>query len=383
MQDGTPRVLLADATGLRLLDAKNGQTLHTHPSPHFLRLSEAGDGRRVIVADGDVFRVFDGGLELKAHGDHDHAYTYHPGLVEATYPAKHAGHAVPHSGTTVLFGDGDGSIQMVATDRLADPDAKVVRTQTDAPHHGVAVWLGAQGLLTTQGTDDERRTIQLKQGDRVTASTDNCVGVHGEAVAKPSNGSPVVFFGCEDGPVIYRDKAFHKVAVDEPYARTGNAAGSPHSPIVLTDYKTDKDAEPVERPTRVALVDTRKDSLRLVDLGSSYWFRSLGRGPRGEGLVLTYDGKLTVVDQDSASVVARIPAIGAWQEKEKWQEPGPILKVAGDRAYVADAQKKELVVVDLEKRAVVARHALESPAVEMAVVTGGPEGAADHAGHQH
>ncbi len=379
----TPRVLVADAGGLRLLDATSGKTLHTHPSSDFLRLSDAGDGRHVVVADGDTFRVYDGGLELKAHGDHDHAYTYNPGLTGTAYAAAHAGHVVPHSGTTALFGDGDGSIQLVPTDQIARPDAQVVRTKADAPHHGVAAWLGAAGLLTTQGTEKARKTVQLKKGDAVVASTDDCAGVHGEAVAQPIKGGPVVFFGCEDGPVVYRDKAFHKIAVKEPYARTGNAAGTPSSPIVLTDYKVDKDAKPVERPTRVALVDTQKDSLRTVDLGSSYWFRSLGRGPHGEGLVLTYDGNLTVVDEHTGAISARIPVIAPWQEKEKWQEPGPILKVAGDRAYVTDAQKNELAVVDLEKRTVVARHALSSPAVELAVVTGAAEGASEHAGHHH
>lgn len=378
----TPRVLLADASGLRLLDAESGDTVHTHASTDFLRLSDAGDGRHVVVADGDVFRVYDAGIELKAHGDHDHAYTYNPGLTEVTYAAKKAGHVVPHSGQTALFGDGDGSIQLVATDEIAKPGANVERRTADAPHHGVAVWLGGQGLLTTQGAADARKTIELKAGDRVAAKTDDCAGVHGEATAKPANGAPVVFFGCEDGPVVFRDMAFHKIAVKEAYARTGNAAGSPTSPVVLTDYKTDKEAKP-ERPTRVALVDTHKDSLRTVELGSSYWFRSLGRGPHGEGLVLTYDGNLTVLDQDKATVAARIPAIGEWQEKDKWQEPGPILKVAGDRAYVTDAQHKQLVVVDLEKREVVARHTLDSPAVEMAVVTGAAEGADDHAGHSH
>lgn len=71
---------------------------------------------------------------------------------------------------------------------------------------------------------------------------------------------------------VDRDGAFHKVKAPDTYARTGNAAGSPTSPVVLTDDKVDNDAEQ-ERTTRVALVDTRTDSLKLVDVGASYWFR--------------------------------------------------------------------------------------------------------------
>lgn len=377
----SPRVLLADADGLHLRDADTGKVLAQHKASSFLRLSDAGDGRHVMVTDGDTFRVFDTGIELKAHGDHDHAYTYKPGLTQATYKAPHAGHAVPHGGTMVLFGDGDGSIQMVDMADLAKPGAEVTRTTTDAPHHGVAVWLGGHGLLTTQGTEKSRNTVQVKQGDKVVAQTTDCPGVHGEATAAESAG-PVVVVGCENGPVIYRSGAFHKVKANDAYARTGNAAGSPKSPFVLMDYKVDKDAEH-ERPTRVAIVDTRKDSMKLVELGSSYWFRSLARGPQGEALVLTYDGSIAVIDPAAAKVTKRIKAIAPWTEKEDWKQPGPVLKVAGERAYVTDAAKNELVVVDLKSSTEVKRHSLPKPAVEMAVVSGASEHDHSHEGHNH
>ena len=192
----------------------------------------------------------------------------------------------------------------------------------------------------------------------------------------------MVLVGCENGPVIYRAGNFHKVKAPDAYARTGNASGSPKSPFVLTDYKTDKNAEH-ERPTRVAVVDTRNASIRLVELGSSYWFRSLARGPVGEALVLTYDGSIAVIDPASAKVTARIPAIAKWSEKNDWKQPGPVLKVAGDRAYVTDAVNKQLVVIDLKSRKVLKRHSLDSPAVEMVPVTGAGEADQLHDGHHH
>lgn len=53
--------------------------------------------------------------------------------------------------------------------------------------------------------------------------------------------------------------------------------------------------------------------------------------------------------------------------------------MAGERAYITDAEKRELVVVDLESHEVVGRHALEVAPVEMAIATGLPP----HAGHDH
>ena len=110
-----------------------------------------------------------------------------------------------------------------------------------------------------------------------------------------------------------------------------------------------------------------------VDLGSSYWFRSLGRAEDGSAVVLTYDGEVTVIDEETGEVTAEYPVIEPWKEKDEWQEPGPILKVAGNTAYVTDAEAQKLVAVDLETGETVLEKDLEFAPVEMAVVTGEPE----------
>lgn len=373
-----PRAVLAHAEGLTTVDLSTGEAVGHTAHEGFLRLNDAGDGRHVMVTDGDAFRVYDAGLIAEGHDDHFHYFASEPKLTDVSYDAPKAGHVVVHGDKTVLFGDGDGSIQIVKTKAIADPDAAVRKLATDDPHHGVALELADGTLFTTQGTADARSVLQVKRGDTVAAETDDCPGSHGEAVAEPTAKGDVVVVGCTDGPVVYRDGAFYKVPVEDAYSRSGNLAGSEHSPIVLGDYKVDKDAE-LERPTRVALIDTRAASLRTLDLGSSYWFRSLARGPHGEGLVLTYDGALQVIDVAAGDVTATIPAIQTWEEKPEWQQPGPILKVAGERAYITDAEKRELVVVDLESHEVVGRHALEVAPVEMAIATGLPP----HAGHDH
>ncbi|GAB48040.1 hypothetical protein [Mobilicoccus pelagius] len=244
---------------------------------------------------------------------------------------------------------------------------------------------GPGSLFTTQGTEESRSVVQVRRGSKVLAQTSNCPGSHGEATAAPTARGDVVVMGCENGPVVFRDGTFHKVPVKGSYARTGNLAGHDRSPIVLGDHKVDKDAEPVERPTRVSLVDTRTATAKLVDLGSAYWFRSLARGPRGEGLVLTYDGRLRVIDVEKGEVTASIPVISPWKEKDDWQEPGPAVKVAGDRAYVTDAEKRSVTVVDVPSRTVVARYGLPATPVEIAVTTGRPQESAaakpEGAGH--
>lgn len=389
VQSLTPRAVVSYDGGLLTVDTESGEVVADVPEDGFLRLNDAGDGRHVMVSDGDRFTVFDTGLDAKAHGDHYHYYESAPALTQRSFEAPHAGHVVVHGGKTTLFGDGDGSIQTFTSEALKEKGPlEVEKKKAAAPHHGVALELADGTLFTTKGTEDERHTVQVLAKDgSVAAETTDCPGVHGEAVAAAGATTDTVVVGCENGPVVYRDGAFHKVAVKDAYARSGNLAGSEKSPVVLGDYKTDKDAEH-ERPTRVALFDTRDESHKLVDLGSSYWFRSLARGPQGEGLVLTYDGKLNVIDQNTGAVTRKIDVIQPWQEKEDWQQPGPAVKVAGGKAYVTGAENKKLHVVDLAAGTVSKTVDLPQTPVELAVTTGKPEAPApaDRAGkgsHQH
>lgn len=324
------------------------------------------------------------GISSQTHGDHRHNYTYEPGLAQRTFAAPHAGHVVPHAGQVSLFSDGAGTIQTLAVDQVASRTVEPEIMKTTQPHHGVAIALADGTMVHTDGTKDARRSIVATKDGKTVARTDDCEGVHGEAAPHSERGD-VAVFGCETGPVVYRDGAFHRVTVSG-YVRNGNLAASPHSPIVLGDHKTkkidDENAEP-ERPTTVALIDSRSDTLRTVELGSSYWFRSLARGPKGEGLVLTYDGKVAVIDVDSGTVRKRIDAIRPWREKKDWQEAGPAIKVAGGKAYVTDPENKQLVVIDLDRGRVTKRISLQHAPVEMAVVDGIPEAPARHEDHAH
>lgn len=368
----TPRAVVSYAGGLLTVDTESGEVIDDTKREGFLRLNNAGDGRHVMVSDSDVFRVHDTGLDAQEHGDHYHYRESAPELTDVTFDAPHAGHVVVHNGRTTLFGDRDGSIKTFDSEALKDGMPETRETSAENPHHGVALELADGTLFTTQGTEEERNTVQvLNEDGSVKAETTDCPGVHGEAAAAPGKSTDTVVVGCENGPVIYRDGVFHKVAVADAYARSGNLAGSEESPIVLGDYKVDEDAEQ-ERPTRVALFDTRDDSHQLVDLDSSYWFRSLARGPEGEALVLTYDGKLTVIDEETGAVTQKIDVIEPWEEKEEWQEAGPAITVAGSTAYVTDAENKKLHVVDLSEGEVTTSIDLPETPVEMAVVTGKP-----------
>ena len=189
--------------------------------------------------------------------------------------------------------------------------------------------------------------------------------MHGEATAEDET----VVIGCTDGALVYRDGTISKVDSPDDYGRIGNQAGTDTSPVVLGDYKVDEDAA-LERPTRVSLIDTEKAKLTLVDLPSSYTFRSLGRGPKGEALVLGTDGKLHVIDPTSGRITTSLALMAAWTEPDEWQSPRPTLTVSGDIAYVSDPATKSIMSVDLTKGAVITKATLSAAPNELAVATG-------------
>ena len=392
----SPRIVLAHEGGVVTLDSADGSVLNETPVEGYVRLNPAGDGRHVAVSASDAVTMYDTGLLVQGHGDHFHYYVQDPALTDLSVEAPHPGHVVPHGDRTAIFADGTGAITLIDPASLGDGQLEVLeQTATEAPHHGVAVPLADGGLLTTQGTEDARSTVQVLDADgELVAETDDCPGVHGEAAAQPTESGDVISLGCENGSVIYRDGEFHKVAIEGDYQRSGNQKGHPDSPIVLADHKVE--AEPaggIERPTEIALIDTRDATMQIVDLGSPYWFRSLDRGPDGEALVLTYDGELNILDPETGEMLHEVPVTGEWTEPEQWQEAGPMMSVADGTAFVADPAAQTLTMVDIASGEVYRE--LELPVVpheiqvttgtasgEYEIAPGRDEGAGDSEGHE-
>ncbi len=283
------------------------------------------------------------GTWAEPHGDHSHYYTADPELTDVTVPAETPGHVVVHHGRTALFDDGTGQISVLDSGDVVEPDAEVREYTTPSAHHGVAVELEDGSLVVSEGDEEARNGIRVLDGDdEEIAASDDCPGVHGEAMAADET----VVIGCEDGVLVYSDGEIEKAESPDDYGRIGNQAGSEESPVVLGDYKSDPDAE-LERPTRVSLVDTRDAGLTMVDLPASYNFRSLARGDDGEALVLGTDGQIHVIDPESAELVDSIPVIEEWEEPMEWQEPRPAIHMLDGSAYVTEPASNMIHAVDV------------------------------------
>jgi hypothetical protein len=340
----TPRLAITYDGGVQVLDAGTLDAVGEFELDGFNRLNGIGDGRHLLVSTSGGFQVLDAGAWAEPHGDHSHYYTADPELTDVMFDAETPGHVVPHEGRVALFDDGTGEVTVFHAGDVADPDRAARQFSTPEAHHGVAVELHDGSLVVSEGTEDARTGIRvLDENDKEIASSDECPGVHGEAVAADE----AVLIGCEDGVLIYKDGEITKVDSPDGYGRVGNQAGSEESSVVLGDYKVDKDAE-LERPTRISLTDTKTGELTLVDLPSSYTFRSLARGEDGEALVLGTDGQIHVIDPEKKKLVKSIPVVDEWEEPIEWQTPRPAIFMLDGSAYVTDPAAKSIHAVDIE-----------------------------------
>ncbi|MCF6470145.1 hypothetical protein FAF44_17330 [Nonomuraea sp. MG754425] len=345
-----PLVLTYDG-GLYVVDGRSLKLVEDIPLAGYNRVNPAGDDRHVLVSTSTGFRVLDAASAT---------------LKDDEFKGVKPGHVVRHAGRTVLFADGTGEVTLFDPRELAAglPEGEVYRAAT--AHHGVAIELADGELVITLGTEEKRTGIAVldKERKEITRS-EQCPGVHGEAAAQ----GEAVVLGCEDGVILYKDGEISKIDSPDEYGRIGNQAGSDLSPVVLGDYKKDPDAE-LERPTQVSLIDTAKGTLKLVDLGTSYTFRSLARGPRGEALVLGTDGAVHVIDPVAGKVVRTVEVLGAWKEPLDWQRPRPNLFVRGQVGYVSDPDGRRLHAVDLASGKVTGSTSLPQPPNELSGVAG-------------
>ncbi|MEU4427743.1 zinc metallochaperone AztD [Actinoplanes sp. NPDC024001] len=329
--------------GIAVLDGETLKVAHTVALGGFNRVNPAGDDRTVVVSTEEGFRMLDAGAGK---------------MTDVSYLGAKPGHVVLHGDRTILFTDGTGEVNSFNPADLAKGKPAGRQYKTAQPHHGVAVELKDGTMIVTLGTEEDRPgAIALDRDGKEIARSEQCPGVHGEAVAQ----GEVVGLGCKDGVLLFKNGAFVKVKGDRAYSAVGTQAGTDASPVLLGDYKIDPDAER-EFPSNFSLIDTAANTLKVVPMpqGVSYSFRSLGRGPKGEGLILGTDGKLHVVDPQAGKLVNSWPVVGAWQEPVDWQQPRPALFVRGDDAYITEPATKKVHRLDLSSGQVVGSATLDA-----------------------
>lgn len=136
--------------------------------------------------------------------------------------------------------------------------------------------------------------------------------------------------------------------------------------------------------TEVALVNAESGEITTSSVDSPYNFRNLQRGPDGEALVLTEDGQLHIIDEETGEHLDHLQILDEWTEPEEWQEPRPAIRTSGDLVYVTDPDAQQIHIVDLTEGEVIVTGDLDFVPNEIVVVEGRPvEGVSDEYDDDH
>jgi hypothetical protein len=339
--------------GVLVIDGENLEVKADIPMEGFLRVNPAGDSEHVLVSTNEGFQVLDA-----ARGQ----------LTDTTFAAKEPGHVVPHGERTALFADGSGEITMFDPHELTDGTPQVEKAKVPTPHHGVAVVLSDGTQLRSEGNEDTQSgAVALDADGKETARSEECPGLHGEAVVA----GETALFGCENGVLMFADGRFTKIASPGEYGRVGTIKAHADSAVGLGDFKVDPDAE-LERTEQFSLIDTDTNQLKVGRLPASvsYSWRSLARGPHAEALILGTDGNLYVIDPNTGATVKTIAVTEKWTEPEEWQQPRPAVFTRGHDVYVTEPASKELHAVDIEAGEVSSSVTLEQTPNEISGAVG-------------
>ncbi|RRD45469.1 hypothetical protein [Buchananella hordeovulneris] len=357
-----PRIVLATPTGIDTRDSQSGQMLSFIRRPLITALSDGGDGSSVIYTETDQFGVFDSGLYLRFDFNGAHYNTDTPLLTKHFYPAPRAGQVTTNLGVLTLFADGTGQAFARPVGSYLNPDAAFPPLQAQSPHAGFAVWVGGDFLLT-QGDRSGATGVQVIRDGQPVGEVVDCPQAQAGAPGAGTDHGHVYVVGCQGAFLIYREGELHRVPLPGPAAaaRLTDLAGSYNSPWVLA--RVEGDTTPA---TQIALIDTRDDSIKLLEVSSPIGAESLARGPGHEGLALTADGQLLIIDPERAATVDQVPVFSA---PAGGREPAaPLLQAYGEQAFLLSPARDEVVVLDIASRQIKTRIADLDEIIDMEVV---------------
>ncbi|SEB08198.1 metallochaperone AztD [Rubrimonas cliftonensis] len=367
------RLFVADHADpvVRAVDLEHAKVIEafTLSAPAALRLSSSGRLVYAAQRDGGAVAVIDTGVAREEHGDHDDVTLTAPRLLEARIEGAKPVHVVEHDGRTAVFFDDEGVVRIVTEAALLAGDPTATEVATAAPHHGVAVTMGAHLIVSVPHPEDPTKLpigVEVRDaGGAVVGELHACPDLHGEASA----GSAVVI-ACATGVLRIEPGDAGPAVVFVPYP-----AGMPEG---KTTTLIGNDT------VRWFVGNWGRDGLVSIDAWEGAFdharlpvrrvhFAADPERPRF-AYVFTEDGALHRFDVLNAEIVASLPLTEPYSMDGHWSDPRPRIAVAGDAIVVSDPLKGVLRVVDAESFVETATIAVPGKPFALVAVGGAPHG---------
>ncbi|WEZ84020.1 zinc metallochaperone AztD [Rhizobium sp. 32-5/1] len=348
----TWRLFVADHTKpvVRALDAKTGSELGRFDVTGYAALTASDTGRTVFAVQGDkdTVHVLSTGIALADHGEHRDIDVSEPKLLPGAITGQKPGHVVTHDDDIVVFYDRGGKADLFSESVLIDGRRDAGSIDTTAPHHGVAVPMGKNLLVSVPNMEATAKPDELpprlglravdRQGKQL-GGIAPCTGLHGEAAS-----ARLVAFGCEEGVLIVRPGGIDgpkfemlPYGKDLPSGKVSTLLGGKAMQFFLGNYGEDK----------LVLIDPDGPSpYRLVELETRRVDFALDPINPRNAYVITEDGKLHVLDVVSGEITRSAIVTEPYSKDGHWRDPRPRLAVAGDRIAITDPRHGLVRMVD-------------------------------------
>ncbi len=176
-----------------------------HPSPTHRYAIVLARGPR---SGDDRIHIFDGGVFLVEHGDHDDLFTEPVSRHSLAIAEEAPVHYVNSHGWTAIFADASGRVMLINEEALSNARGDYEPIVLEAgPQHGAALVVGDDHVVvTTRNPDDPNDALPVGvevwdfDGNVVyDASNGSCPGMHGE-----SHNADGAAFGCVGGVLFLR-----------------------------------------------------------------------------------------------------------------------------------------------------------------------------------
>ena len=366
------RIFVADHAEpvVRAVDLEHAEVVDAFAldAPAALRLSSSG--RLVFAAqrNGGTVAVIDTGVAREAHGDHDDVTISPPSLLDVAVQGAKPVHVVDHDGRTAIFFDDEGVARIVTEAALLAGDATVEEVATAAPHHGVALTIGAHVVVSVPHPEDPSKLpigveVRDATGARV-GETHGCPDLHGEASA----GAAVVVIACGTGVLRIEPGKDGPDIAFVPYP-----AGMPEGKATTLI---------ANETIRWFVGNWGRDGLVSIDPWAGTFtharlpvrrvhFAADPERPRF-AYVFTEDGALHRFDALNAEITASLPLTEPYSMDGHWSDPRPRIAVAGDTIVVSDPLSGLLRLVDAKTFAETGTIAVPGKPFALVAVGGAP-----------
>ncbi len=327
--------------------------LYASPSHRFGFALVRGEGD-----NDDRVHVFDGGIYLEPHGDHEDLVTDEVAMLSLEASDERPIHFANGYGWTAIFHDGTGRVALFEEHEMEEFGNEYnIEYLESGPQHGAAVPMGSDVFAITVVNPDypDKTQSTLPIGVEVVDlegnvlygdASESCPGMHGEA-----HNHDGAAFGCVGGVLFieYHDGEFDHWFIDNPSemreeSRIGSVWGHENSPHFFGSASYRGDDGFVN--DGIWMIDPEGRSMVQV-LAPEDGKQSAGAAFSADGhefFVLSYDGLLNVIEGETGEVedVSHDPLVDPIEPDSR-----PSFVVVGEMLYLADPASGHVIEYSL------------------------------------